>query len=382
MTARQDRLRIAFVVHDYNRVLGHSRYVVELAERFARQHEVHVFANRFDDLPDGIVAHRVPALRFSALATIFSFVVPASVMVGRAFDVVHAQGLTVFSPDVVTAHISNARWYQGRRLLQGDNLSWRERVFAALVIPAERRSLRDDRATAIAISSALRDDLASAYGRSATTVVIPHGVDRRQFHPGVRAAFRQAVRQELRVGDDVPVFLFVGDLRKGMEPAIRALERVPGAHLIGVSRTPPAAYQAVAAACGVEQRVTIVPATDCIERYYGAADVLVLPTPYDAFGMVITEAMACGLPVITTPLAGAAELLVDGTHGRIVSSPTDIARLADAMRSLATDEEARARMGTSASTLMQEHSWDRVADRTLAVYYEHIARRRARAEAS
>src|SRR5690606_33770566 len=100
----RSRLRIAFVVHDYHRVQGHSRYVAELAERFAADHEVHVFANRFEDLPPGIVPHKVPALRFSALATIFSFVVPASLMVGRGFDIVHAQGFTVFSPDVVTAH--------------------------------------------------------------------------------------------------------------------------------------------------------------------------------------------------------------------------------------------------------------------------------------
>jgi UDP-glucose:(heptosyl)LPS alpha-1,3-glucosyltransferase len=379
---RRERLKIAFVVHDYNRVLGHSRYVAELAERFAQQHEVHVFANRFEALPDGIVAHRVPALRFSALATIFSFVVPASMMVGRAFDVVHAQGLTVFNPDVVTAHISNARWLEGRRLLEGDNLSWRERVFAALVIPAERRSLSDDRATAIAISAALRDDLASAYGRSAETVVIPHGVDQRQFHPGVRARFRQPVREELGLPADAPVFLFVGDLRKGVESAIRALALVPGAHLLAASRTAPDPYREIARSCGVDERVMLLPATDRIERYYAAADVLVLPTPYDAFGMVITEAMACGLPVITTPLAGAAELLVDGVHGRIVSSPTDVARLGEAMRSLAVDADARERMGGAAAALMREHTWDRVADRTLAVYYDHIARRRARAEAS
>ena len=120
-------MRIAFVVHDYNRVLGHSRYVAELAERFAAAHDVHVFANRFDRLPAGIVPHRVPAVRMSALATIFSFPLPASMMVGHGFDIVHAQGLTVFSPDIVTAHISNARWLEGRRLLEGDNLSWRER---------------------------------------------------------------------------------------------------------------------------------------------------------------------------------------------------------------------------------------------------------------
>src|SRR5690606_16386920 len=141
---------------DYTRVLGHSRYVAELAERFAADHDVHVFANRFENLPAGITPHRVPAVRFSALATIFSFVVPASMMVGNGFDIVHAQGLAVFGPDVVTAHISNQRWFEGRRRLEGCDLSWRERVFAALVVPAERRALCDDRATAIAISRALR----------------------------------------------------------------------------------------------------------------------------------------------------------------------------------------------------------------------------------
>ncbi|CAN5683104.1 hypothetical protein BH18ACI5_BH18ACI5_24560 [soil metagenome] len=372
------RLRIAFVVHDYNRVLGHSRYVAELAERFAGAHDVHVFANRFDGLPAGIVQHRVPALRMSALATIFSFPLPASMMVGRGFDIVHAQGLTVFSPDIVTAHISNARWREGRRLLEGDRLSWRERLFAALVIPAERSCLRDDRATAIAISSALRRDLAENYGRRAETVVIPHGVDQAQFHPGVRTRFRPAVRRELGLDDDTPLFLYVGDFRKGWDVAIRALVNVPGAHLLGVSRTPQEPYRTLAAAHNVAGRVTMVPVTGEIERYYGAADALVLPTPYDAFGMVITEAMACGLPVITTPMAGAAELLTHGEHGLLVTSPTDIPALSAAMSALATDRPARERMGLAAARLMREHTWDRVADRTLAVYYDHVARRQAR----
>jgi glycosyltransferase involved in cell wall biosynthesis len=248
------------------------------------------------------------------------------------------------------------------------------------VIPAERRCLRDRRATAIAISSALRDDLTASYGRSAATVVIPHGVDHRQFHPGVRPLFRDAVRHELGIGDE-PLFLYVGDFRKGMEPAIRALAGVPGARLLGVSRTNPALYRAAATAHGVEERVTLLSATTEIERYYGAADALVLPTPYDAFGMVITEAMACGLPVITTPFAGAAELMIDGVHGILVRSPNDIAALAAAMRRLATDASARERMATAASALMLDHSWDRVADRTLAVYDQHLAQNAAHRQA-
>jgi UDP-glucose:(heptosyl)LPS alpha-1,3-glucosyltransferase len=373
-TTAAKRLSIAFVVHDYNRVLGHSRYVVELAERFAADHDVHVFANRFEQLPSAIVGHRVPAWRRYALLSILSFFVPASLMVRGRFDIVHAQGFAVFAPDIVTAHISNARWLEGRRLLEANQLSWRERLFAAVVIPAERRSLRDPAVTVIAVSSALRHDVAATYGRVAETVVIPHGVDQRQFHPGVREQFRGTIRRQLRIEESTVLFLYVGDLRKGFVPAIQALASVPNAHLLGISRTPARQYERLAADGGVRERMTILPATDGIERYYGGADVLVLPTPYDAFGMVITEALACGLPVITTKSAGASELLTDGTHGIVLNSATDIPTLAAAMTLLADRPETRARMGAAAAALMREHTWDRVAERTLAVYYAHLAR--------
>ena len=115
---RPRRLRIAFVVHDYNRVLGHSRYVVELAERFAADHDVHVFANRFERLPATIVGHRVPAVRRSALLSIFSFYVPASLMVRGSSTSFMPRVSPSMLPDIVTAHISNARWLEGRRLLE------------------------------------------------------------------------------------------------------------------------------------------------------------------------------------------------------------------------------------------------------------------------
>ena len=366
-------MRIAFVVHDYNRTHGHSRYVVELAERFAAAHDVHVFANRFEEVPAAITAHHVPALRASALLSIFSFPVPATLKVGHRFDIVHAQGWTMWRPDVITAHICNARWLEGRRVLEGDRLPWKERLFGALVIPAERSSLRDA-GTVIAISAALRDDLTRLYGRTGPTPVIPHGVDRGQFNPAVRSTHRDAVRAELGLGSGF-TFLYVGDLRKGFTPAVRALAAVAGARLVGVSRTGPAPYQRLAATCGVADRVRFVPPTAAIERFYAAADALVLPTPYDAFGMVITEAMACGLPVITTPLAGAAELITPGVEGLVVESPTDVAALAAAMTMLAQDPAAAARMGEAAATLMTRHSWDRVAERTMEVYETHLRER-------
>src|ERR1051326_7525213 len=70
-TARCPRLRIAYVVHDYHRYGGHSRYVAELACRFRRDHDVHVFTNTVDDADrDGITFHHVPAWRRNALTTV------------------------------------------------------------------------------------------------------------------------------------------------------------------------------------------------------------------------------------------------------------------------------------------------------------------------
>jgi glycosyltransferase involved in cell wall biosynthesis len=372
-------VRIAFVIHDFNRTAGHSRYVYEHVVRLVRDHEVHVFANRFAELPPAsATAHHVPAFRATALTTILTFVVPATVLVhGQgSFDIVHSQGFSIRRADVITAHISNGRWLAARRGLEGPGLPLHERVFGAVVTPLERRALVDPASSVIAVSRALADDLQAAYGRTAPTTVIHHGVDGAQFNPGVRC-HRTAVRAALGIAEDAIVFLYVGDLRKGYVPSLAALAQVPGAHLIAVTRSDLAAASEQASAAGVRARVQLVAATDEVERYYGAADVFVLPTPYDAFGMVITEAMACGLPVITTPQAGASELVEPGLHGHLVPEATDVAALTRAMQHLAENHSARAAMGAAAASLMTGHTWDAVVSRTVGVYHEHLEKRAA-----
>jgi UDP-glucose:(heptosyl)LPS alpha-1,3-glucosyltransferase len=359
-------MHIAFVVHDFNRAFGHGRYAVELASRFAAGHDVHVFANTFDAVPAGVHCHRVPALRVSALSTILSFYPMASLAVSGSFDIVHAQGFSVAGANVITAHISNKRWSEARRTLEGGQLPWRERLFAGIVAPLEHRSLATPGAAIIAVSEALRRDI-QAEGLPNQVTVIPHGIDTGQFHVGVRSAFRNEVRHALHVADDEVVFLYVGDLRKGFSRALEGFARTTG-RLVAVSRSDPREMRALAQQFGVADRVQFEPATPHIERYYAAGDVFVFPTQYDAFGMVITEAMACGLPVVTTACAGAADLIDDGRTGFIVGDPSDVARLAEVMDQLAHDGALRAQMGQAAATAMLAHSWDHVARQTMAVY--------------
>lgn len=371
-------MRIAFVLHDYNRVFGHSRYVAELAERFAGRHQVHVFANTDAGVPPGVVSHHVPAVRTTALTTILSFYASASICVRGDFDIVHGQGVSTPGANVVTSHISNLQWLEGRRRLEGDRLSWKERLFGSTVVPLERRLLRSPDVAVIAVSAAMASDIQRDYGRAVRPDVIPHGVDGAQFNPAVRGRYRAVARQRLQLTDQDVLHLFVGDLRKGFNQAVEALATAPG-RLIGVSRSNPDEAAAVAARLGLSARVTLLPPTDSIEEYYGAADTFVFPTPYDAFGMVITEAMACGLPVITTRAAGAADLIDDGRTGLLLADSANVEALSKAMRRLAENALERQTIGDAAAAEMRTRTWDSVADRTMALYERVVSARRVAA---
>lgn len=373
-------MRIAFAVHEYGRTFGHSRYVWELARRFRVAHDVHVFANRFErDDADGITMHHVRALRKNALSTIVSFVPAATWATRRGFDVVHAQGLTTLHCNVVTAHICLAAWFAARRT-ESVGESWRQRLFERVTVPLEHAFYYRVRARAwtIAISDATRLDLQRWYGVHERVAVIPHGVDLTAFSPARRAALRADAREELGLPVDTFTALFVGDLRRGAAAAIDAVARVPDARLLLVSRSEAAPFRAHAKAVGMADRTMFLPATDRIDRMYAAADCFVFPTPYDAFGMVIAEAMAMGLPVVTTRRAGAAQLIDDGVTGMLVDGPGDVAALAEHIARLAAARAFGERMGAQARARVERQSWDDVARRTMDVYERAVGEARDR----
>src|SRR5262245_25577888 len=112
-------MRIAYLVHDYHRAGGHSRYVAELAGRFAKDHEVHVFANRIERGAENIHFHTVPAWRANALTTVLTFALPATFQPDRGFDIIHSQGFCGFRGNVFTGHICNRAWHLALKRLEG-----------------------------------------------------------------------------------------------------------------------------------------------------------------------------------------------------------------------------------------------------------------------
>ena len=248
-------------------------------------------------------------------------------------------------------------------------------------MPLERRLFARSDIRAIAVSHVVARDLTRCYQRSGAIDVIPHGVDLAQFNPERRAVLRQAARLAYRVADPAFVALFVGDLRKGARRLIEAASRIPHVTVLLVSRSDPSDILSRAAELGCAHRVIASGLTREVERAYAAADVFVLPTPYDAFGMVITEAMACGVPVVTTDRAGAAEVIDNGIDGLILGDPGDMAALAQTIDGLARDDSRRLRIGQAAARKAATLTWDHVADQTMNVYEQVIGSTKAGAAA-
>ncbi len=369
-------MKIAFLVHDYHRAGGHSRYVAELATRFAKDHEVHVFANRIEPAgASNITFHTVPAWRANALTTVLSFALPATLQVGPGFDIIHSQGFCGFRGNVFTSHICNRAWHLALEKL-GGGVTFRENVFNTIAGALEYWVYHyADRSAVVAISQRVAHDLVRYYGCPAPIEVIYHGVDLQLFSPATAQRWRSEMRRHFGLPTDEPVFLYVGDLRKGAGRCIQALAQSPNGHLLLVSRSAQEPFRRMAEESGVGERVHLAGFTNHIERVYAAADAFVFPTPYDAFAMVILEAMATGLPVIASREAGASELIRHEVNGLLLDDTSSVTELARLMRFLAEDSSRARRLGCTAHQSVETMSWDDVAEKTMRVYQQFLQNR-------
>lgn len=239
-------------------------------------------------------------------------------------------------------------------------------------LAAEAALFRSPRLRAvICISQMVRREVLEHFGAhfaspEASLPVIYNGVDTAIFHPGLKAG-RQALRQQYGIPAEVPLFLFVGSgfARKGVAAAIRCLPAEAWLLVVGKDKAQ-ARYEQQAASGTAAGRVCFAGPQQDLRAFYGAADALVFPTIYEPFGNVVLEALASGLPVITTTACGGAEALEKGVSGLVVDAFDDAA-LRQAMLDL-TDLRRAAAMGVEATRAAAAFGVEAMAARMIALY--------------
>jgi glycosyltransferase involved in cell wall biosynthesis len=202
--------------------------------------------------------------------------------------------------------------------------------------------------------------------------VIPHGLRLRPTH----GLSQQAARRSLELPPDEPVVLYAGRLLriKGVHHLLgafpRVLARFPLARLLIVGDGEEGQdLQTSARRLGLGPRVAFLgslPHEDVI-RCMRAADVFVLPSLVESFGIVLLEAMSCGLPVVASRVMGIPYLVEDGLNGFLVP-PTDEEVLADRITALLSDPDLRARMREQNRSKAAAYLMPRIADRFLDLW--------------
>lgn len=227
-----------------------------------------------------------------------------------------------------------------------------------------------------------RDLFRSLYGNSPGTVdVITPGVDRAYFSPGSRSGARSA----LSLGSQ-PVLLFVGRIQplKGLDVAVEtlaALGRSDATLLVvgGASGTEGATelarVNALAESLGVSGQIRFVEPQPhhLLATYYRAADVVLVPSRSESFGLVALEASACGTPVVATAVGGLLSLVEDGVNGYLVPE-RDGHLFAKRVAQILVDAQLARAMGVSAVRRSAAYSWRGAAVRMRRVVAEFAAR--------
>lgn len=340
-------MRIALVYKQLQESGGSEGQVHRLAGYLAgRGDDVHVFCARVrGPVPEGVTVHRMRSvLPLGRMTHMLAFSRWARRATAREearrgrFDIKHAFGRSV-GQDVYRLGGGCHRTYLEHAHAL-DRPPWLRPLLRA--VPYHRLKLRlEDQALArapfvITNSRMTRDDLLFRYDLiPERTAVVPNGValDRFSADPPGDLAARRA-RLGVGEGDEVVLFLGSGYARKGLEPALRAIARLaadrPRLRLLVVGRDPDVAgWERCAVRLGVRERCVFLGPREDPEQLYPLADVYLLPTAYDPAANSTFEALACGVPVVTSEMNGASEILTEGVDGSVVTTPVhpdDVAR--------------------------------------------------------
>lgn len=326
---------------------GCETYITDLARRLvADGHEIHLYASRWDEsaMPEGIYYHRLPQPHGPRFLRPWLF--------GRAclralrgtqhlsvgfdkvwgLDVLYPQGgLHAASADHNLRKHANPTARRLARLIKRLDLAhW------SYTCLERHQYLAPQRPLIVVNSLMVQRHFEHYYGVGPDAVrVIRNSIAPDRFDEHDRPRRRVESRQEWGLGLDEPVALFVAmNYRlKGLEPLLHSLtylgDRPLRLLIAGNSRT--GHYERLAHRLGVHGRVCFVGPQRDIRNCFFAADFLVHPTFYDPCSLVVLEALACGLPIVTTVFNGASELLSPPREGYVIRNPHNHVELADSL---------------------------------------------------
>ncbi len=377
-------------VRDLTRELGRLGIHVDVFTRSQDEHVPHVlhdlgYGNRVVHIPAGPEKPFPKAQLPDYIPEFVQGIKKFAAEKGLCYDIIHshywmsglAAEMLAEAWDIPIVHMFHTLGEMKNRIAQSD--AERENPYR---LASERRVLAyaDRIIVATLAEKAQLEWLYKADPRKLT--IIPPGVDTGRFYP----IPKDEAKQFVGIPDEDRVVLFVGRIEplKGLDTLIRAMagldrKQLGCPDLVVIGGDPNAdpedmtvemaRLQKLSHDLSLDSMVIFLGKRDqdTLPYYYSAAEVLVMPSHYESFGMVALEAMACGTPVIASQVGGLAFLVQDGVTGYHVPGG-DSAALCDRLTRLLGDAALRQKMGEQASQYAQGYTWDHIAPQIISVY--------------
>ena len=383
-------MKIAFCIENFKPSRGGAeRYVHDLSKLLAGEgHELHIYTLQGRADPGGSeVLHlvRVPASPKFLKTLYFAWKV-RRLLQRQQFDIIHSFGRTwgmdIFQPlggVQFSSLVGNLRSIESilSRCLKAFTYFISLRRLSYFLVEAIQLKKAQ---IVIAISAMVKNDLIR-YTRlnPDKIVIVRNGVDLEKFRPEARAARRDKLRRELELREEDILILFVAhNFRlKGLHVLILAMAelkktRPEVSFKVGVlGEGKKKQFARMARQKQVADRIIFLGGREKPECYYAAADICVHPSYYDPSALVVLEAMASGLPVITTAYCGTSEIIEEGKDGYIVADPGNISSLTAAIYRL-RDPRLRRKMGESARRKSEYYPFRRNMREIVEIYREYL----------
>jgi UDP-glucose:(heptosyl)LPS alpha-1,3-glucosyltransferase len=383
------KLKIAFVLDRYHPQGRGEGYFSWLIQELLRQgHEIHVFAGVIDEDTDGLCnLHKIPVVRHPKTMMISSFLIGSALAIKREeFDVIHGVGRSL-NMNVFNPHGGVEKAYLKQEFRSIDRVSYRAyKKFRRYLSPQhylklwiqKRQCMGCGVQKIIAISRMVKKDIMDYYHvPEAKIAVVLNCVDLERFQPENQATYRAAKRRDLGIDEKTITLLFAGNnyRLKGLEPLLRAVALLQKRSLQGrlrllvIGRGQVNRFARIAQRLGISACTSFLGAVRGMEAFYAAADIYVQPTFYDPCSLTVLEALASGLPTVTTRFNGAADVMTSDKGGQVIDDPTDTEELA---RSIAQffDKDRRSEAQVVARAWMENYPPARHIEDVLRVYYE------------
>jgi len=367
-------MKIALVCKHYSSKKGGlERYTIFLSTELIRAgHEVHVFANTWQKEQAGMI-HHVPMFRFSSPLKNLSFAFFSNHALSKMrFNVIHSmerifyQDIFRVSDGINPVHLSQQYPNFVIRLFKAIGLR-------RLALGYLEHKIFAGRGCKIIMTNSvlMKSQIIKHYKVDPQKiVVIYNAVNTSRFHPGVKDGYGASIRNKYYIKQNDLVLLFVSNnfKLKRLQTILEAISLLNKREikLLVIGNDDKKPYQKWITKRVLDKQILFLGPKKSIEKYYAASDIFVLPTLYDAFANVCLEAMACGIPVITTRNNGVSELIENKEHGYILQTQNP-EELASKIRALESQIE-RSRMGENAAKKARSFTIERHMSQVLELY--------------